>query len=268
MRLVRLLPDRWQKFIREALKFGIVGGANTVINYAVFNALALTVFVNGQLKANVVATVVATITSYLMNRHWTYRDRPKSAMRREYVLFFLFNATGLAIELGVLALAKYELGFNGLLALNVAKTGGVVLATIFRFWSYRTFVFRPVPEATPQEHVTAELDPVAELAEAVTELEETETVADARAGGAGRTPAQVGPGSTSPAHPDKVATGTEEVGARQQPPAPKPPRPMVESTNFSRTNPLEAEFAGSMDTDLEAEIASELDAASSRPTIR
>ncbi|PWR09706.1 polysaccharide synthesis protein GtrA [Micromonospora acroterricola] len=188
MRLVRLLPERWQKFIREALKFGIVGGINTVINYAVFNVLALTVFADGQLKATVIATVVATITSYLMNRHWTYRDRPKSALRREYVLFFLFNATGLLIELGVLAAAKYGLGVHGLLALNVAKTGGVLLATLFRFWSYRTFVFQPVvvpaeaeAKAEPTWHsiprdewdTMAGMDPVAELAESVSELEES-----------------------------------------------------------------------------------------------
>ncbi|MCO1595134.1 GtrA family protein [Micromonospora sp. RHAY321] len=188
MRLVRLLPERWQKFIHEALKFGIVGGINTVINYAVFNALALTVFADGQLKATVIATIVATITSYLMNRHWTYRDRPKSALRREYVLFFLFNATGLIIELGVLAAAKYGLGVHGLLALNVAKTGGVLLATLFRFWSYRTFVFQPVepaqadakPEPTwhsiPRDEwdTMAGMDPVAELAESVSELEEAQ----------------------------------------------------------------------------------------------
>ncbi|MGV9211286.1 GtrA family protein [Micromonospora sp. RB23] len=189
MRLVRLLPERWQKFIHEALKFGIVGGINTVINYAVFNVLALTVFVNGQLKATVIATVVATITSYLMNRHWTYRDRPKSALRREYVLFFLFNGAGLLIELGAVAAAKYGLGVHGLLALNVAKTAGVLLATLFRFWSYRTFVFQPV---TPSEDATkteptwhdiprdewdtmAEMDPVAELAESVSELEEAQS---------------------------------------------------------------------------------------------
>ncbi|WP_406077382.1 GtrA family protein [Micromonospora sp. NBC_00858] len=186
MRLVRLLPERWQKFIHEALKFGIVGGINTVINYAVFNALALTVFADGQLKATVIATIVATITSYLMNRHWTYRDRPKSALRREYVLFFLFNATGLIIELGVLAAAKYGLGVNSLLALNVAKTGGVLLATLFRFWSYRTFVFQPIEpaeaeaKAEPTWHSiprdewdnVAEMDPVAEMAESVSELEE------------------------------------------------------------------------------------------------
>ncbi|MET8906780.1 GtrA family protein [Micromonospora sp. NPDC004551] len=183
MPLVRLLPERWQKFIHEALKFGIVGGINTVINYAVFNALALTVFRDGQLKATVIATIVATITSYLMNRHWTYRDRPKAALRREYALFFLFNGAGLVIELGVLALAKYGLGVNSLLALNVAKTGGVLLATLFRFWSYRTFVFQPVPKhaqetwhAIPRDEWdnVGEMDPVAELAESVSELEETE----------------------------------------------------------------------------------------------
>ncbi|MGC1214519.1 MAG: GtrA family protein [Micromonospora sp.] len=183
MRLVRLLPERWQKFIHEALKFGIVGGINTVINYAVFNALALTVFRDGQLKATAIATIVATITSYLMNRHWTYRDRPKSALQREYALFFLFNATGLIIELGVLAAAKYGLGVTSLLALNVAKTGGVLLATMFRFWSYRTFVFQPVPKHAEETWHTisrdewdtmAEMDPVAEFAESVSELEETE----------------------------------------------------------------------------------------------
>jgi putative flippase GtrA len=239
MRLVRLLPDRWQKFIHEAFKFGLVGGANTVINYAVFNVLALTVFANGQLKAAVVATIVATITSYLMNRHWTYRDRPKSAMRREYLLFFLFNATGLVIELGVLALAKYGLGFTSLLALNVAKTGGVLLATVFRFWSYRTFVFQPAPApALVDGTEVVELDPVAELAEAVTDLEDAEPVD-------GRT---------------KAANG----GQPQQPPVPVPARPAIDATAFRQPAPLEAEFADAMDADLDAELAAELHAASRR----
>lgn len=192
MRLLAILPERWHKLVREALKFGIVGGANTVINYAVFNALALTLFRNGQLKATVIATVVATITSYFMNRHWTYRDRPKSAMRRETTLFVLFNATGLMIELGVLAIAKYGFDIHSLLALNIFKTVGLAIATVFRFWSYRTFVFKPAPAAstapvspapvTPQQaarthdidaDVLASFDPVAELAEVVSEMEAT-----------------------------------------------------------------------------------------------
>ncbi|MBQ1052940.1 GtrA family protein [Micromonospora sp. C51] len=236
MPLVRLLPERWQKFIHEALKFGLVGGINTVINYAVFNALALTVFVDGQLKATVVATIVATITSYLMNRHWTYRDRPKSAMQREYALFFLFNGAGLLIELGVLAAAKYGLGVTGLLALNIAKTGGVVLATLFRFWSYRTFVFQPAApvEATQRWHglprdewdTMAGMDPVAELAESVTELEEEQPPA-ARPGVTPR-PLQPRPASL----PEEARLTAEldaeleaELAAQLQPaPAPRRPR--------------------------------------------
>ena len=268
MRFARMLPERWQKFLHEVLKFGAVGGVNTVINYAVFNALALTVFVDGQLKANVAATVIATCTSYLMNRHWTYRDRPKSTMRREYALFFLFNATGLAIELGVLALAKYGLGITGLLALNVAKTAGVGLATVFRFWSYRTFVFQKsravvpaeadahaeagVPAETgapaetaaparpgtaavagaerPDADVLAELDPVAELAEAASELTESRAA-------------------------DKAAANTSENGARGR-------------AEGDPAETLEIEFATTIDVELETELAAELNAANRRSPTR
>lgn len=143
MRVVRLLPERWQKLLHEALKFGTVGALNLVVNFAVFNALIFTIFPDGQLKANVIATLVALTVSFFMNRHWTYRDRPKSAVRREYVLFFFFNGVGLAIELGVLGLTKYGLGLESVLAINAAKVLGTILGTVFRFWSYRTFVFKP-----------------------------------------------------------------------------------------------------------------------------
>jgi putative flippase GtrA len=142
---------RWRTLIGEAWRFGIVGATNVAINFVVFNALALTLFPNGELKANVVATAVATTTSYLMNRAWTFRHRKTSRIRREYVLFFLFNAAGLAIELSVMGLAKYGLGLTSLLALNLAKAGGLGVATVFRFWTYRTFVFAGTPAvpATP-----------------------------------------------------------------------------------------------------------------------
>ena len=256
MRLVRLLPERWQKFIKEALTFGVVGGINTVINYAVFNILALTIFLGGQLKATVIATIVATITSYLMNRHWTYRDRPKSALRRETSLFFLFNATGLAIELGVLALAKYGFGINGLLALNGAKTLGIVLATLFRFWSYRTFVFRNVPVTTkPETDEVAALDPTAELAETANELDRAEARADGGkpatkpetdATGEHATGTGTEPGREHPAEP-------EGRGGRQ--PATPTPTPLM---------PLPATFKDPIDLELEEQIASELHPSSRR----
>jgi putative flippase GtrA len=154
MRVVRLrlvsrsLTGRWRKLFHEVSKFGLIGAFNLVLNYAVFNLLVLTIFGNGQLKANVAATVVATTSSYFMNRHWTYRDRPKSTLHREYALFFLFNLAGMVIELGVLAAAKYGLGITTLVAFNVVKGLGIGLGMVFRFWTYRTVVFREAPVAT------------------------------------------------------------------------------------------------------------------------
>ncbi|MEV0397713.1 GtrA family protein [Polymorphospora rubra] len=278
MRFVRLLPDRWQKFLREAAKFGIVGGINTVINYVVFNALALTIFADGQLKATVIATIVATITSYLMNRHWTYRDRPKSAMRREYALFFLFNATGLAIELGVLALAKYGLGFHGLIALNIAKTIGVVLATLFRFWSYRTFVFRPVPAAAAASSAPDTSDSTRPATTGATatagrpagSTEPSDGTAGTPDEPAGRRsdtqPAEADDPSPAPAD----ATGTPRTDAATEPAATEGPKAdPAPHTDFTRlTAPLERELATPIDVDLEAEFAAELDAASRRPASR
>lgn len=138
---MRALYRRWRTLIGEAWRFGIVGAANVVINFVVFNALALTLFPGGELKANVLATAVATTSSYAMNRGWTFRHRRTSRIPREYVLFVLLNGAGLAIELAVMGLAKYGLALTSLWALNLAKVAGLGLGTVFRFWAYRSFVF-------------------------------------------------------------------------------------------------------------------------------
>jgi putative flippase GtrA len=57
-------------------------------------------------------------------------------------LFLFFSAVGLVIENGVLYAATYGLGFDGTIANNVSKFVGIGVATLFRFWSYRTWVFR------------------------------------------------------------------------------------------------------------------------------
>jgi len=157
--------SRWRGLIHELAKFGTIGVVNLVINFAVFNLLILTVLADGQLKAKAAATVVATTCAYFMNRHWTYRDRPKSTLRREYSLFFLFNLVGLVIEVAVVGLAKYGLSITHLLALNVFTAIGIGLGTIFRFWAYRTHVFKLEPVAA--EPVAAEQVAAEQVAEPV-----------------------------------------------------------------------------------------------------
>jgi len=138
----KLLPERWRALTEEFAKFGTIGVINLFVNFAVFNLLWLTVLRTGEVKAKAIATIVATTCAYFMNRHWTYRDRPKSTLRREYSLFFVFNLVGLVIEVTVVFIAKYGFHQTHIFVLNLVTGLGIILGTIFRFWAYRTHVFK------------------------------------------------------------------------------------------------------------------------------
>jgi len=152
----RYVPERHRSLATELFKFAAVGGINTVIDFALVNAL---LFI-GPLKAKIVAAVVATTVSYVLNRQWTYSRRDRSSMRREYVLFFALNGVGLLIQEAVLAVAKYGLHFSesnsgDRLAFNIANAAGIALAMIFRFWAYRTWVFTAPAETEQQREIEA-----------------------------------------------------------------------------------------------------------------
>jgi hypothetical protein len=124
--------------------------------------------------------VVATISSFLMNRHWTYRHRPKSAVHREFVLFLIFNAAGLAIELAVMGITKYWLGLTAIIAVTAAKIFGMALGTIFRFVTYRRFVFAPAQSVGAGADI--DVGPAHQHVDNTQELLDAEALASALAG--------------------------------------------------------------------------------------
>ncbi|GAB2872837.1 GtrA family protein [Streptomyces deserti] len=137
-----------RRLVHEVAKFGAVGGAGVLVNLLVFNLVRHVTDLQ-VVRASVIATVVAIIFNYLGFRYFTYRDRDKSRRTREMTLFLLFSAVGLVIENGVLYVATYGFDWNSPLQNNIFKFLGIGIATLFRFWSYRTWVFRalPVPES-------------------------------------------------------------------------------------------------------------------------
>ncbi|MFD3589671.1 GtrA family protein [Streptomyces sp. NPDC058683] len=133
-----------QRLVREVVKFGAVGGAGILVNLGVFNLVRhLTEL--PVVRASVIATVVAIVFNYLGFRYWTYRDRDKGGRTKELTLFLLFSAVGLVIENGLLYLATYGFGWDSPLQSNVFKFVGIGVATLFRFWSYRSWVFKALP---------------------------------------------------------------------------------------------------------------------------
>jgi putative flippase GtrA len=137
------LNRRFAHLRRELAKFGSVGAIAFVITFGIFNALHNSASV-GPITSNVIATVVATTFAYFANRYWTFRHRDRTGVGREYLLFFVLNGIGLVISSLFVGFTTYVLGLEGVIPSNAALIVGTGVATLFRFWSYKKWVFLPV----------------------------------------------------------------------------------------------------------------------------
>ncbi|WP_182873962.1 GtrA family protein [Microbispora sp. H10670] len=150
MQFLRRAYERFATLIHELIKFGAVGAIAFVIDFFGANLLTFGLDV-GPMKSKVISTVVATTFAYAGNRFWTYRHRQQSGLRREYILFFLLNGIALIPPMITIGFRTYTLGMHDLLSYNVAQIIGVVIGTLFRFWSYKKWVFLAVPEPVESE---------------------------------------------------------------------------------------------------------------------
>jgi putative flippase GtrA len=207
VRIVRLLRSAYERFaslLHELLKFGTVGAIAFVIDFGGTNLLRFGLDL-GPLTSNVLATVVATTFAYAGNRYWTFRHREQSGLAREYFLFFVLNGVGLLITQLVIGFAYYTLHLHDPLSFNIAKLLGTALATLFRLWSYKKWVFLAAP-ANLAAATAADNDPLdadtrdaetsnAETSDAKSSNAETSN-ADAPGSDASGSDAQAGPLTT------------------------------------------------------------------------
>lgn len=154
------LYSPFRSLAHEIAKFGIVGATAFVIDVGLFNLLLYGgVLTDRPITSKIVSVAVATTFAYFANRYWTFRHRGHTSMRREYLLFFLLNGVAMAISVAVLWFSHYVLGLNSPLADNIsANVVGLALGTLFRFWSYRRWVFPAVEQdGTEQSREDEEL---------------------------------------------------------------------------------------------------------------
>lgn len=148
------LYTRFRQLIHEGAKFLVIGAIGAIITFGVANALHPI----GKYKAITVATILATVITYLGNRYWTFRHRQGKGTKRDSILFFVLNGVGLLIYyacVGIIDLA----GLGSSVAwYNVALVVGTGLGTLFRFWSYRRWIWLANPAAPAAvEELTPEM---------------------------------------------------------------------------------------------------------------
>jgi len=133
---------RFRQVIHEGLKFGIVGLTGIAVTNVVFIPLHSLLRL-GPLTSVTIATAVATVVTFLGNRYWSFRDREGGGTGREGVTFFVLNGVGLVIQYAVLGFSNYAIGLTTKAENVIAVNIGIGLGTLFRFWSYRKWVWVP-----------------------------------------------------------------------------------------------------------------------------
>jgi len=133
-------PVRRQVIIGEVLRFGLVGASGFILDLAAFNLLIHQHMETVAAKA--VSTTLAAILTYVLNRRWSFAHRDTRSHRRDLAVFLVLSTIGLGIAEACLAISHYGLGYDSKLADNISGVGfGTVLGTLWRFYSFKRWVF-------------------------------------------------------------------------------------------------------------------------------
>jgi putative flippase GtrA len=132
------LRNSWRILLKELTAFGLIGAMALVIDISIFAWLAP----HGAIKAKAISSSVSTAFAYIGNRHLSFSHRARTGLGRETSFFFGINLITLVFSELVIALFVYPLGYahgSGMVFFVNLVTIGI--GTIFRFWSYKRFVF-------------------------------------------------------------------------------------------------------------------------------
>lgn len=146
-RVTALVHLLWERLVRYALKFGVIGIIGYVIDVAVFNVLRLGAlgvghFWQGPIGAKIISVALATLATWFGNRYWTFREHRRRNFALELLEFAAVSIGGLLVGLLCLWVSHYVLGFDNLVADNISSNViGLVLGTAFRFLLYRYWVY-------------------------------------------------------------------------------------------------------------------------------
>ncbi|HTL24477.1 MAG TPA: GtrA family protein [Mycobacteriales bacterium] len=141
------LVARVRPLVAELAKFLVVGGFCFVLDVVVAYLLRFKVGL-GPTTSKTLSTVLATAVSYAGNRLWSFAHRVDAdgSQGQDISVYAAINVVGLVITLVPVDVAHYLLSETSPLAFTVSGVLGTAVATVFRFWAYRRYVFDLDPD--------------------------------------------------------------------------------------------------------------------------
>jgi putative flippase GtrA len=148
---LRKLYATFEHLIHELAKFGVIGAVGFALTVALSNTFHFGANL-GPLTSFGLATAIVAVASYFANRHWTWRNKDQTGLRRELPLFLGLSVIGLGLSELPVSFSEYILHLHSALAFNISSTLiGTVIGTIWRFWSFRRYVFKDAEPLRTQE---------------------------------------------------------------------------------------------------------------------
>lgn len=141
-----MLYKRFRELIHEGAKFCVIGGLGAITTLGGADILHNHMAV-GKYTSITISTLIATGVTFLGNRYWTFRHRSGKGTAHESLMFFVLNGVGLLIGYACIWLVQTGFGAGGALWYDFANFLGLVFGTMFRFWSYRKWVWHVRPAA-------------------------------------------------------------------------------------------------------------------------
>ena len=139
------------------IRFAIVGAIGAVVDFAIFNLLAV-IFPNGQnIVFQSISFTVAVISNFTWNRLWTYPDSRSKKISSQLAQFFVVNLIGLGIRtvifflfeklfLNIFASASSLPLTPEVISKNLALAGAIGIVMIWNFFINRVWTYNDVED--------------------------------------------------------------------------------------------------------------------------
>lgn len=144
-------------FFHQFGKFILIGCMNTLVDFAVLNAL---IYSFGLVHDDpryvyfkITSAIFASLNSFICNKHWVFKQAHTSTKKvgREIgefasvtVFSLLINAAVASFVFGSMHVAATEIGERALA--NIGALAGTIVVLVFNFIAYKFIVFRRRPQ--------------------------------------------------------------------------------------------------------------------------
>lgn len=138
------------KLAKQVIKFVIVGGVNTGIDFLVLNILIYVTGITAGVEIfilNSISFSLAVVNSYFMNKRWTFQDKTQTEQEPiKFSRFLAVSVVGVIINglvlTGITTSIAPLFGLSEILWANVAKLAATGASLIWNFVGYKFFVFK------------------------------------------------------------------------------------------------------------------------------